>query len=220
VRGALSSAEAPGTPGASLAVALEEDPMQDADLANSNPGLDGDLSGMTIALLATDGFEQDELVESRIALGRAGAKVVVIAPSPGRILGLQRVEKAGSVEVDLTLDRARAEDFDALVVPGGALSPDSLRAVGKAVALVREFAREGKPIGALSQGPATLVEAGLVRGRKVTSWPTLKTDLENAGAHWVDRDAVVDHGLVTGRTVPAFVAAAIGEFSRRRAGAR
>lgn len=171
---------------------------------------------MTIAVLATDGFERDELVESQRALGRAGAKVVVIAPSPGQILGLRRVEKAGSVEVDLTLDRARAQDFDALVLPDGALSPDSLRAVGKAMALVREFAREGKPIAALSQAPATLVEADLVRGRKVTSWPTLKTDLENAGAHWVDRDVVVDHGLVTGRTIPAFVAATIAEFSQHR----
>lgn len=188
--------------------------------SESNPGLDADLSGMTVALLATDGFEQDELVESQRALRGAGAKVVVIAPSPGRILGLQRVDRVGSVEVDLTLDRARAEDFDALVVPGGALSPDSLRAVGKAVALVRDFAREGKPIAALSQAPATLVEAGLVRGRKVTSWPSLKTDLENAGAHWVDRDAVVDHGLVTGRTIPAFISAAIGEFSLHRPSAR
>jgi protease I len=174
------------------------------------------LAGMTIAFLATDGFEHEELLAPRRALAQAGARIVVVAPFPGEILGMQRVERAGNVRVDLTLDLARAQDFDALLLPGGALSPDSLRTIRGAVALIREFAREGKPIAALSQAPATLVEADLVRGRKVTSWPALKTDLKNAGADWVDRDAVVDRGLVTGRTIPAFVSAVISEFHQHR----
>jgi protease I len=174
---------------------------------------------MTVAILATDGFEHEELVASQRALAHAGAKSVVVAPRPGEILGMHRLEKAGSVHVDLTLDVARAQDFDALLVPGGTVSPDSLRTIGGAVAFVREFAREGKPIAALSQAPAALVEADLVRGRTVTSWPAIRTDLQNAGADWVDRDVVVDRGLVTGRTIPAFVSALIGEFSRYRPGA-
>lgn len=178
--------------------------------------LEESLIGTTIAILATDGFEYEELVEPRHALTGAGAKTVVVAPFPGRIAGTRSLERAGTIEVDLTLDRARAEDFDALLVPGGTLSPDSLRSIGLAVDFVRDFARAGKPIATLSQGATTLIEAGLVRGHKVTSWPSVKTDLRNAGATWVDRDAVVDRGLVTGRTIPALIDAAIVEFARLR----
>ena len=175
------------------------------------------LLGTTIAILATDGFEYEELVESRGALTRAGAETVVVAPFPGQITGMKSSERAGSVEVDVTLDRARADDFDALLVPGGALSPDSLRTIGLAVEFVRSFSRQDKLIATLSQAASALIEAELVRGRKVTSWPSLKTDLRNAGATWVDRDVVVDGRLLTGRTVPALVEATVSELCRRRA---
>lgn len=179
--------------------------------------LQGRLEGKTIAILATDGFEQVELEEPRRALEEAGAKTVLIAPKEdGWIQGFHHHDKADPSPVDMMLKDARAEHFDGLLLPGGALNPDQLRMIPAAVEFVRRFAQGGKPIAAICHGPWTLIEADVVRGRTVTSWPSLKTDLENAGATWVDRDVVTDHGLVTSRKpddIPAFVAKMIEEFA-------
>ncbi|HEY5956294.1 MAG TPA: type 1 glutamine amidotransferase domain-containing protein [Polyangiaceae bacterium] len=174
------------------------------------------LTGKKIAILATDGFEQSELLEPKRAIATAGAETVVVAPKAGRIQGYQHHEKGETVQVDLTLDQAEASDFDGLLLPGGALNPDALRTIPKAVQFVKEFATAGKPIAAICHGPWTLVEADVVRGRTLTSWPSIKTDLKNAGANWVDREVVVDNGLVTSRKpddIPAFVTNAIEEFA-------
>jgi protease I len=160
-----------------------------------------------IAVLATDGFEQSELLEPVRALREAGALVQIIAPRSGEIQGMKHAEKGVVAQVDLTLAEAKAEDFDALVLPGGVANPDELRTIPAAVAFVKHFVQAGKPIAAICHGPWTLVEAEGVRGRTVTSWPSLRTDLKNAGAHWVDREVVVDGNLITSRKpddLPAF----------------
>ncbi len=160
-----------------------------------------------IAVLATDGFEQSELLEPVKALRDAGAFVQIIAPNGGDIQGMKHTEKGAKTHVDLTLSEAKAEDFDALVLPGGVANPDALRMNQKAVDFVKHFAQAGKPIAAICHGPWTLVEAEAVRGRTVTSWPSLRTDLQNAGAHWVDKEVVVDGNLITSRKpddLPAF----------------
>ncbi len=167
------------------------------------------LSGVTIAILATDGFEQSELEKPREMLEAAGAKTVLIAPKAGTIQGYHHHDKGDSFEVELTLDQANAQDYDALLLPGGALNPDALRMVPKAVELVRTFSRAHKLVAAICHGPWLLVEADVVEGREVTSWPSIKTDLTNAGAEWVDREVVSDGGIVTSRKpedIPAFVA--------------
>jgi protease I len=177
------------------------------------------LSGKRIAILATDGFEQSELVEPLRALKQAGAKAEVIAPHGGDIQGMKHHDKGDKVKVDRTLDEARPEDYDALVLPGGVANPDQLRTIDKAVAFVRHFLAAKKPAAAICHGPWLLVEADAVRGREVTSWPSLKTDLKNAGAKWVDREVVADHGLVTSRKpddLPAFCAKMIEVFAEGR----
>jgi len=177
------------------------------------------LTGKTVAVLATDGFEQSELTEPRRALMEAGAAVHVVAPHGGTIQGMQHHEKGDKVKVDKTLDQVRAEEYDALVLPGGVANPDALRVDQRAVNFVRAFAKDKKPIGAICHGPWTLIEADAVRGRTVTSWPSLRTDLKNAGAEWVDREVVVDHGLVTSRKpddLPAFNRKIIEEFGEGR----
>jgi protease I len=174
-----------------------------------------DLSGKTVAVVATDGFEQSELTEPRRALIDAGATVHVIAPHDGTIQGMQHHDKGETVKVDKTLDDVKPEDYDALVLPGGVANPDALRTDERAVSFVRDFFTAKKPVGAICHGPWTLIEAGVVRGRKVTSWPSLKTDLKNAGAEWVDQEVVVDQGLVTSRKpddLPAFNRKMIEEF--------
>ena len=158
-----------------------------------------DIKQKKIAILATDGFEQAELTEPRKALREAGATVTVIAPQAGEIQGMEHHEKGRKVTVDLELSKARAADFDALVLPGGVANPDTLRVDKDAVAFVKHFVTAGKPIAAICHGPWTLIEAEAVRGRTMTSWPSLRTDLKNAGANWVDKAVVVDGNLVTSR---------------------
>jgi protease I len=182
------------------------------------------LKNMNVAILAADGFEQSELVEPKKALEQAGATAKIVSPADGRVQGWKHHDKADLFPVDVLLDKARAEDFDALVLPGGVANPDQLRMLPKAVELVKKFAAQGKPIAAICHGPWTLIEAGLVKGRKLTSWPSLKTDLKNAGANWVDQEVVVDGGLITSRKpadLPAFNERMIEAFaSSRHAGSR
>jgi protease I len=152
-----------------------------------------------VAVVATDGVEQAELIEPVKALKQAGADVLVIAPHPGQIQGMVRDEKGEQINVDHELCGIRPESFDALVLPGGVANPDKLRVMPEVVAFVRHFVTAHKPIAAICHGPWTLIEAGGVKGRKMTSWPSLQTDLCNAGAEWVDQKVVVDDMLVTSR---------------------
>jgi protease I len=178
-----------------------------------------DLQGKKFAILATDGFEQSELTEPLRALRSVGAEAHVVAPKGGKIQGMEHHEKGKRVDVDKTIDQVKADDYDGLVLPGGVANPDSLRTMPHAVAFVRAFFDARKPIAAICHGPWTLIEADAVRGREVTSWPSLKTDLKNAGASWVDREVVVDNGLVTSRKpddLPAFCAKMIEEFREGR----
>jgi protease I len=177
------------------------------------------LQGRRIAVLATDGFEQVELTEPVKGLKAEGAKVEVISLKPGKIQGYNHDQKADEIAVDNTLDHVKASDYDGLVLPGGVQNPDSLRVDAHAVAFVAAFVKAGKPIGAICHGPWTLIEAGGVKGRKMTSWPSLKTDLTNAGAKWVDEQVVADGPLVTSRKpddLPAFVAAVVDLLSSTR----
>ena len=171
------------------------------------------LEGRAIAVLATDGFEYSELTEPKRLLEQAGAEVQVIAPGEaGQIKGWKGGDWAGSVPVDLPLADADSADYDALVLPGGVMNPDKLRTQPAALALVQAFAKAGKPIAAICHGPWTLINADQVKGRKLTSWPSLRTDLENAGATWQDREVVRDGNLITSRKpddIPAFANALI-----------
>jgi protease I len=177
----------------------------------------GTLQGKKVAILATDGFEEDELLKPLHALEAAGAQVDVISPGGGWIRGWKHGEWGEEVAVDVELADARIDDYDGLVLPGGVMSPDRLRITPEAVAFVRDFIARGKPIAAICHGPWTLIEANGVRGRRLTSWPSLRTDLVNAGAVWVDEPCVVDDGLITSRNpddLRAFDAALVVEFSR------
>lgn len=179
----------------------------------------GTLQGKKIAILATDGFEQSELTQPRDALHGAGAQTHVIAPKAGEIQGMEHAEKGDKVPVDKALGQANPDDYDALVLPGGVANPDALRINKQALQFVRHFVDAKKPIAAICHGPWTLIETGMVEGRRVTSWPSLKTDLENAGADWVDQEVVTDKGLVTSRKpddLPAFCAKMIEEFREGR----
>lgn len=182
------------------------------------------LQGKKIAILATDGFEEDELLKPLHALEAAGAQVDVVSPSGGSIKGWKHTDWGEEVAVDVELKQAKPEEYDALVLPGGVQNPDKLRQNKEAVGFVKHFLDAQKPIGAICHGPWTLIEAGGVRGKKMTSWPSLKTNLSNAGARWVDEEVVVDEGLVTSRKpddLPAFNEKIVAEFarpSRRRDG--
>ncbi len=178
------------------------------------------LKGQHVAMLATDGFEQLELTEPKRLLEEAGAKVSVIAPEttqkPGEIRGWKMKEWGDSTRVDLKLGDAKVEQFDGLVLPGGQMNPDKLRLEPEAIALIKAFGAAEKPIAAICHGPWTLIDAGLVKGKKMTSWPSLKTDLRNAGAHWEDSKVVIDGRLITSRKpddIPAFVEALIDQLS-------
>ncbi len=178
----------------------------------------GPLAGKRIAMLAVDGFEQSELLQPRTALAEAGAEVVVVSPLPGPLRGWDHDRWGASVPVDLPLNAARAADFAALVLPGGVMNPDRLRMDAQAVAFVRGFVSCNQPIAAICHGPWTLIEADGVRGRHLTSWPSLRTDLVNAGAQWSDEAVVIDGLLVTSRKpddLPRFIAAIIGVLSVR-----
>jgi protease I len=165
------------------------------------------LSGVRVAILATDGFEQSELLEPRQALDEAGARTEVVSLKSGKIKGWNHKEWGETVAVDKTVDSLDARNYDALLLPGGVMNPDSLRMNAKAVAFVKAFFDAKKPVAAICHGPWTLIEAGAVKGRTLTSWPSLKTDIQNAGGTWVDQEAVVDGNLVTSRNpkdIPAF----------------
>jgi protease I len=177
------------------------------------------LDGLKVAVLATDGFEQVELTKPVEALKAAGATVEVVAPKAGEIQGFNHHEKGDSTPVDRSLAEASPDDYDAIVLPGGVINPDQLRLEPHAIDFIRYFSHAGKPIAAICHGPWTLIDAGAVRGKRVTSWPSLKTDLKNAGADWVDQEVVVDRGLVTSRKpddLPAFCARMIEEFAEGR----
>jgi protease I len=178
-----------------------------------------ELNNKKIAILATDGFEQVELTEPKQALEQAGAQTHVIAPKSGSIQGWNHFDKGDQIPVDRSLDSVNPNDYDALLLPGGVLNPDQLRTIPEAVQFVKSFFEAGKPVAAICHGPWTLVEADVVKGRTVTSWPSLKTDLRNAGANWVDQEVVVDKGLVTSRKpsdLPAFNGKIIEEFAEGR----
>ena len=160
-----------------------------------------------VAILVADGFEQVELTEPRKALDEAGARTQIVSTAKDRVQGWKHFEKADHFKVDVPIQAANPDDFDALLLPGGVANPDQLRTNPQAVSFVRAFAESGKPIAAICHGPWTLIDAGAVRGRRVTSWPSLKTDLTNAGAQWTDEEVVVDQGLVSSRKpqdIPAF----------------
>ncbi len=177
---------------------------------------DATLKGKRIAIIATDMVEQVELVEPRKALEQAGAQTELISMKPGTIEGFNHFDKADPHEVDRTVEEADAAEYDALMIPGGVGNPDLMRMDENMVRFTRDFFDQGKPVAAICHGPWMLVEAGVVRDRTVTSWPSLRTDIRNAGGNWVDREVVVDAGLVTSRKpddIPAFNTKMIEEFA-------
>ena len=175
-----------------------------------------ELQGKRVAILAADMVERVELVEPRRALEEAGATVELVSLKEGEIRSFDHFDPSEPIAVDRTVEEAQADEYDALMVPGGVGNPDQLRGDENAVAFVRDFFQQRKPVAAICHAPWVLVEAGVVQGRTLTSWPTLQTDLRNAGADWVDREVVVDNGLVTSRKpddIPAFTAKMIEEFA-------
>ncbi|POR41814.1 protease [Methylobacterium sp. V23] len=182
-----------------------------------------DIKGVKIAILVTDGFEQVELTEPRKALDEAGADTAIVSPKDRQVRGWKFTEWGDSLPVDVPLDQARPDQFDALLLPGGVINPDALRTDKKAVAFTKAFFEAGKPVASICHGPWTLIEADAVRGRRLTSWPSLRTDLGNAGADWVDEESVVDGNLVTSRKpddIPAFNRALITLLAESRGGVR
>jgi protease I len=176
----------------------------------------GELQGKKVAFLATDGVEQVEYTEPRKAIEHAGADVQLVSLQAGEIQGFNHLDKGDTFPVDVAVSEARAEDYDGLVLPGGVANPDAMRLHPEAVRFVRSFFESGKPVAAICHASWMLVEADVVRGRTLTSWPSLKTDIRNAGGTWVDEEVHVDHGLVTSRKpddLPAFNAKTIEEFA-------
>ncbi|SFB63691.1 protease I [Rhizobium sp. NFR07] len=177
------------------------------------------LNGVTVAILVTDGFEQVEMTEPRKALDEAGAETRLVSPKDGQVKAWDFTDWGETFPVDVLLESARPEAFDALLLPGGVINPDNLRTLPEAVAFVRAFFDAGKPVASICHGPWTIIEAGAARGRRLTSWPSLRTDLRNAGAEWVDQEVVVDQGLVTSRKpddIPAFNREVINLFASTR----
>jgi protease I len=175
-----------------------------------------ELRNKRVAVLVDNGFEQVELVEPRKALEAAGAKADIVSPQATRVRGWKHTQWGDEFSVDRKLDEVKTDEYDALLLPGGVMNPDRLRANKTAVQFVKGFVDAGKPIAAICHGPWTLIEAGAVKGRRMTSWPSLATDLRNAGALWVDESCVVDNGLVTSRKpddIPAFNRKMIEEFA-------
>ena len=174
------------------------------------------LDGKKVAILVADGFEQVEMTEPRKALEAAGAKTEIVSPAHEEVRGWNHDDKADGFPVDMPLNKARSDDYDALLLPGGVRNPDQLRMLTRAVEFTDGFFAAGKPVAAICHAPWTLIEAGVVKGKTLTSWPSLKTDLKNAGANWVDQAVVVDSGLVTSRKpddIPAFNKKMIEEFA-------
>ncbi|MEG4944685.1 type 1 glutamine amidotransferase domain-containing protein [Microcoleus sp. F4-D5] len=179
-------------------------------MANEN------LKGLKVAILITDGFEQVEMTEPRKALDQASAETRIVSPKDDRVRAWNFTDWGDEFPVDVALDQAQSQDFDALLLPGGVINPDSLRIQPKAIAFIKSFFDAGKPVASICHGPWTIIEAGAARGRRIAAWPSLKTDLRNAGAEWVDREVVVDGNLVTSRMpddIPAFNREMIGLFS-------
>ena len=174
------------------------------------------LRGKKVAIVVADGFEQSELTEPRRALEESGAETRIVSPNDREVRGWNHREWGDTFEVDIPVDRARAEEFDALLLPGGVMNPDKLRRDPKVLAFVRAFFDAGKPVAAICHGPWTLIDAGVVKGRTLTSYESIQTDLKNAGAHWIDTPVAVDNGLVTSRKpddIPAFNRKMIEEFA-------
>jgi protease I len=175
------------------------------------------LSGLRVAILVADGFEQVEMTEPRKALQEAGADAQIVSPAKSEVQGWNHFDKADKFKVDVALDDADANDFGALLLPGGVANPDQLRTMPTAVEFVRNFFEAGKPVAVICHGPWTLIEAGVVKGRAITSWPSVKTDLINAGAKWTDKEVVVESGLVSSRKpddIPAFNRKMVEEFAQ------
>ena len=177
------------------------------------------LKGKKIAILVADGFEQVELTGPKEALEAAGAEIEIVSPAEGEVQGWNHDEKADRFPVDMPLNLARSDDYDALVLPGGVRNPDQLRMSTRAVEFVDGFFATGKPVAAICHAPWLLIETEVIKGKNITSWPSLKTDLSNAGARWIDREVVVDDGLITSRKpqdIPAFNKKMIEEFAEGR----
>ena len=176
-----------------------------------------ELRGVRVAILITDGFEQVEMTEPRRALQEAGAETTLVSPADGKVKGWQHTDWGDQFPVDVPLSQTHPGEYDALLLPGGVINPDSLRIIPEAVAFVKAFFDAGKPVAAICHGPRLLAEADMVEGRTMTSWPSLKTDLRNAGAEWVDQEAVIDGNLVSARKpddIPAFNQEMIGLFGQ------
>jgi protease I len=174
------------------------------------------LTDKKIAILAADGFEQAELEEPKNALDEAGAITHIVSVASGKIQGMHHADKGDKFPVDVTLDDADAGDYDGLMIPGGLMNPDTLRSAPAALHFVRHFFEKGKPVAAICHAPWVLIDAGVVKGRTITSWPAIQTDVRNAGGNWVDKEVVVDNGLVTSRKpddIPAFNKKMIEEFA-------
>ena len=177
------------------------------------------LNGKKVAILVENGFEQAEMTEPRTALEQAGAGTDLISPVNGKVKAWQHEDWGEEFDVDVPLREANADDYDGLVLPGGVMNPDKLRLHPDAIDFIRRFFQEHKPVAAICHGPWTLINANAVRGRRLTSWPSLELDLKNAGANWVDQEVVVDNGLVTSRKpadIPAFNRKMIEEFAEGR----
>ena len=177
------------------------------------------LQGKRVAFLATDGVEEIEYTEPREAVEAAGGRAELVSLQPGTIQAFNHLDKSKTYKVDVTVQDADPDQYDALVLPGGVANPDFLRADPDAVRFVRSFFTAGKPVGAICHGPWTMIDADVVRGRTVTSWPSLRADLANAGANWVDEECHVDNGLVTSRKpddLPAFCAKIVEEIAEGR----
>jgi protease I len=167
----------------------------------------GELAGKKVAILVANGFEQVELTDPKQALEQAGAQALIVSPEKDKVKGWKTTDWGDKFPVDVALDAANPDDFDALVLPGGVMNPDKLRRNEWALQFVRGFFESGKPVAAICHGPWTLIDAGVVAGRRMTSYHSIQTDLKNAGADWVDEEVVVDNGLVTSRKpddIPAF----------------
>jgi len=184
--------------------------------------MERELDGLRVAILVAEGFEEVEMTEPRKALEEAGAETILVSPMRDKVVSFVHHDKSNAYEVQLPLDNAQSDDFDALLLPGGALNPDQLRVDPAALEFVKGFFEAQKPVAAICHAPWTLIDAGVIAGRTLTSWPSLKTDLTNAGAEWVDREVVQDGNLVTSRKpddIPAFNAKMVHLFALRPSGA-
>ena len=182
--------------------------------------MENKLKGIKVAILVADGFEQSELVEPKKALEQAGAETFIVSPMKGKVKGWKAKNWGDEFPVDRELNNVQAEEFDALLLPGGVANPDTLRGNPAAIEFIKEFVNENKPIAAICHGPWTLINAGAVKGKTLTSWPSIKQDLMNAGANWVDKEVVKEGNLVTSRKpddIPAFNAAIIEIFAKKPA---